>query len=165
MLKPNRIYIDTEFIQYGQGIELVSLALVKPTGEYYYAISSEFRAELASEWVQTNVLALLEKDFPRKSLAQIATEISFFVGKQVGEFWGYFVTCDWYLMLQLYGGLPALPYNLPTYCRELRQELDRVRTKLPKDTLTLPPRATQHHALADAIWCKEVHEKIMRYDC
>jgi 3' exoribonuclease, RNase T-like len=159
-LMQNLVYIDTEFIQHAQGIELVSIGLVKVSGESYYAISNGFRAELASVWVQENVLAQLETDVPRKSLAQIKQEIPVFVGNQVGEFWGYFVTCDWYLMLQLYGGLPALPYNLPTYCRELRQEIDRLRLT-EKD---LPTRQNSHHALADAQWCREVHERVMSYE-
>lgn len=150
----NIVYIDTEFIQHAQGIDLVSIALVKATGESYYAISQEFRPELASVWVCDNVLAHLEPDLPRKSLAQIATEIPLFVGNRVGEFWGYFVTYDWFLMLQLYGGLPRLPYNLPTYCRELRQEIDRLR--LTEEDL--PTHHHKHNALTDAQWCREVHE-------
>lgn len=149
----NIIYLDTEFIRHEKGIELVSVGLVKQTGDFYYAISSEFHPDLASEWVQTHILSTLELEIVRKPLAQIAQEIPVFVGRQVAEFWGYLATYDWWLILQLYGGdIQKLPYNMPIYCKELRQEIERLR--LPH--AALPARPEKHHALADARWCKQV---------
>ncbi len=154
-MKRNIIYIDTEFIRYAQGIQLVSIGLVKATGEQYYAISSEFNPEFASEWVQKNILTVLETDIPRKPLAQIAQEITDFVGYQVAEFWGYFCMYDWWLIVQMYGGdIQKIPYNLPLYCKELKQELER--QKNPENAL--PTRPDLHHALADADWGRQVGE-------
>ena len=97
----------------------------------------------------------LETAITRKPLAQIAEEIPVFVGRQVAEFWGYLAVYDWWLILQLYGGdMQKMPYNMPIYCKELQQEIERVR--LPSEAL--PTRPEKHHALTDALWCRQVGE-------
>jgi hypothetical protein len=160
-MKRNNVYVDCEFIRYAQGIQLVSIGLVKSTGETYYAISSEFEPSLANDWVSENVLPLLETAIPRKSLAKIAQEIPIFVGNQVGEFWGYLAMYDWWLIVQLYGGnIQKMPYNLPIYCKELKQEIERLRFPIEN----LPTRPEKHHALLDAQWCKEVHQTLVSFE-
>jgi len=151
---PYQVYLDTEFIQYKNKIELVSIGLVKDSGESYYAISKDFDAKQASAWVQQHVLATLESDLPRKSTPQIALEIPLFIGNRVAEFWGMLATHDWWLFLQMYqGDIQQLPFNLPIYCKELQQEIDRLH--FPQDLL--PQRPAKHHALADAQWNRDAH--------
>lgn len=73
-----RFFLDTEFIEDGSTIDLISIGLVWEGGEYY-AISTEFDGSKASDWVQQNVLNQLpdrEKQ-PQffKSRAEIAQDI------------------------------------------------------------------------------------------
>jgi hypothetical protein len=52
-----RIFIDTEFIEDGRTIDLISIGLVAEDGREYYAVSSEFDLKklAASEWLMANV--------------------------------------------------------------------------------------------------------------
>lgn len=52
-----RIYYDTEFIEDGRTIDLVSIGMVADNGDEYYAISSEFDLKkfAASDWLMANV--------------------------------------------------------------------------------------------------------------
>ena len=51
-----RYWYDTEFIEDGKTIDLISIGIVCEDGREYYAQSVEFDHRKASEWVQTNVL-------------------------------------------------------------------------------------------------------------
>ncbi len=71
-------YLDTEFIERPGSIQLISIGIIDETGKHeYYAISSEFNPEDASQWVKDNVIANLEPEelVARKSLQQIRDEI------------------------------------------------------------------------------------------
>ncbi|NJL13300.1 MAG: 3'-5' exoribonuclease [Microscillaceae bacterium] len=152
--KKANIYLDTEFIFHPAGIELISLALVRDNGEAYYAISAEFHPEKADEWVKSQVLAQLRPEEPRKPLAQIKAELVAFVGYQIPAFWAYFATYDWFLVLQLFGGMAHLPCNFPSYCGELRQEADRLNLAEAQ----YPPNPKPHHAQWDAQWNRHLHQ-------
>lgn len=155
-----RIYLDTEFIDNKYQIELISIALVKEDGSYYYAISSDFEETNASEWVQHNVLPQLEAHQQRKSVSRIKEELSTFIGYVIPEFWAYFGVYDWVLLLQMYGGFNQLPYNFPFYCKELKQEMDRLRFP---DHL-VPQNTKKHHALHDAFWNFSLHKKLIEFE-
>lgn len=63
-----RIYIDTEFIERKESnkvvLDLISIGLVKETGEKYYAINKDCDLSKASEWVKENVIAQLPPKNP-----------------------------------------------------------------------------------------------------
>ncbi len=54
------IYIDTEFCEYPSTIELISIGLVKETGEELYLENKEADVSKADDWLKTNVLANLK---------------------------------------------------------------------------------------------------------
>lgn len=54
-----RFFYDTEFIEDGVTIELVSIGVVDETGREFYAVSTEFDPAKAGPWVRENVLAKL----------------------------------------------------------------------------------------------------------
>lgn len=54
-----RFWLDTEFIDDGKTIDLISIGIVREDGFEYYAQSCEFDHRKASEWVKENVLAHL----------------------------------------------------------------------------------------------------------
>lgn len=158
--KKANIYLDTEFILHPGGVDLVALALVRDNGEAYYAISAEFHPERADDWVKSQVLTKLHPEEPRKPLAQIKTELVSFVGYQIPAFWAYFATYDWFLVLQLFGGMTHLPSNFPSYCGELRQEADR----LGLAETQYPPNPNPHHAQSDAQWNRHLHQLLLNLE-
>jgi hypothetical protein len=135
----NDIVFDTEFIEDGRTIDLVSIGLVRMSdGLTYYAESSEADLSKASPWVHENVLQHLEgPPIPRATIAQ---EIREFAGV-APTFWAWYADYDWVALCQLYGRMIDLPRTWPMFCKDFRQV-----------TSTLPPqRSAQHHALADAL--------------
>ena len=56
-----RYFYDTEFIEDGSTIELVSIGIVAEDGREFYAVSTEFNASNANEWVRENVLSKLPR--------------------------------------------------------------------------------------------------------
>lgn len=168
-----KYFLDTEFIEDGKTIDLISIGIVAEDGREYYAISTEFKARKANQWVKDNVLVHLPKrdvypgmpgygprdwDSARawKSRKQIAAEIVAFVGT-APEFWGYYADYDWVVLCQLYGTMMDLPDGWPMYCRDLQQWRDQLGVQ------ALPPEpAQEHHALADARWNQQVWAYLTR---
>lgn len=54
-----RFWLDTEFIEDGSTIDLISIGIVSSDGREYYAQSCEYDPRKASDWVRENVLAHL----------------------------------------------------------------------------------------------------------
>ncbi|MEN7551981.1 3'-5' exoribonuclease [Rapidithrix thailandica] len=160
------LYLDTEYALKGNAMELLSIGLVKSNGEEYYAVSSEFNPENANDWLKANVLPKLEGAC-RKGLFTIKEEIEKFIGGEGEglhrvnlECWGYFCAADWTLLVNLFGGLDQLPSYMPLYCKELRQEMDRMKFPLSK----LPKSEDKHHALADARRNWVLHQRLLSWE-
>lgn len=165
-----RYYIDTEFIDDGHTIDLISIGIVCEDGREYYAQSVEFEPNNASPWVRENVFPHLKKcstDWPvsgpqhvsgqcRRSdcvwrwRSEIAYEISAFIdpathGKP--EFYGWCSGYDFVAFCQLWGTMMQLPQGYPHYINDLQQELDAhgiSDEELPQQ------ESTAHNALDDA---------------
>jgi hypothetical protein len=138
-----RIWFDTEFIEDGKTIDLLSIGMVREDGLKYYAEPHEANLSRASDWVKANVLPHLSgAKTPR---ARIAEEIIDFAG-DAPEFWAYYADYDWVALCQLFGTMMDLPKGWPMYCRDLKQWCDQLgNPNLPKN------RGTEHNALADAV--------------
>lgn len=145
-----RIYFDTEFIEDGRTIDLLSIGLVREDGATYYAEPAETDRSRASEWVKANVLPHLTG--PVKPRAVIAAEIVEFVGP-APEFWAYYADYDWVALCQLYGTMMDPPKGWPMYCRDAKQYQDEHRISFQPQTAEHGP---EHHALSDAKWLAEV---------
>lgn len=52
-----KYWFDTEFIEDGKTIDLISIGIVAEDGREYYAVSNNFNPKKASEWVLENVLS------------------------------------------------------------------------------------------------------------
>lgn len=149
-----KIWFDTEFIEDGKTIDLISIGVVREDGAAYYAHSAEYDVGKASQWVRENVLPHVADTAPI-SRAQIAADIVDFVGEKP-EFWAYYADYDWVVLCQLYGTMMDLPKGWPMFCRDVKQLA--VETGNPE----LPPQnSAEHHALADAQWTRSAWEYIM----
>ena len=147
-----RIWFDTEFIEDGKTIDLISIGMVREDGQTFYAENSECDLTRASPWVADNVLPHLQGEVARWNRADMAEYIVAFVGDKP-EFWGYYADYDWVVLCQLFGRMMDLPKDWPMYCRDVKQVCDSLgNPELPKQF------ATEHHALADALWTKRAWE-------
>lgn len=148
-----RIWLDTEFIEDGKTIELISLGAVREDGARFYAESAEVDLGRASDWVRANVMPHLsggEAQAPRRDIAQ---RFESWCGERP-EFWAYYADYDWVVLCQLYGRMIDLPKGWPKMCRDLAQlALDNGIKRLP-----VAKTGRHHNALDDALWCREAWE-------
>jgi hypothetical protein len=144
-----RIFYDTEFIENGVTIELVSLGAVDEAGREFYAVSSEFDQNRAGPWVRQHVLSKLPPpgDGAWRGRTRIREEFLAFAtasGERI-ELWAWISAYDHVALAQLWGAMPELPRAIPRFTRDLRQRWEDVgKPALPR----APPDA--HDALADA---------------
>ena len=144
-----RIFFDTEFIEDGKTIDLISIGLVRADGAELYLESAECDLSKASAWVVENVFPSLGGVTTCR--AEMARQIRLFCGDEP-EFWAYYADYDWIALCQLFGRMIDLPSGWPMYCRDIKQEADRRSVQLPKQP------SGEHNALSDARWNK------MRFD-
>lgn len=146
-----RYWFDTEFIEDGKTIDLISIGIVAEDGREFYAQNSECDHSRADAWVQENVIAKLA---PRKhdlmTREQIRDAVLSFVDTDKPELWAYYADYDWVVLCQLFGRMIDLPKGWPMFCRDVKQLCDALgNPALPKQ------KADEHHALADAHWTRE----------
>jgi hypothetical protein len=144
-----RFFYDTEFIEDGVTIDLVSIGVVDDTGREFYAVSTQFDDRKAIPWVRRNVLDKLPGPADRawRSRERIRGDLLAFLtepGEPI-ELWAWVAAYDHVALAQLWGPMPALPRCLPRFTRDLRQRWEDVgKPRLPQ------PPADAHDALADA---------------
>jgi hypothetical protein len=159
-----KYFLDTEFIEDGKTIDLISIGIVAEDGREFYAESIEADFSKANQWVRDNVLPHLWSKQEDKRTAniwsrdggsggllwrnEIRRDIKRFIGDDPSpEFWGYYADYDWVVFCQLFGTMMDLPKGFPMYCCDIKQLNDSMGNReLPKQD------GTEHHALADARW-------------
>ena len=147
-----KYFYDTEFIEDGKTIDLISIGIVAEDGREYYAISTEFDETKASQWVIENVLSKLGEQ-KRSTREQINRELLEFIGDDKPEFWAYYADYDHVVFCQLFGTMMDLPKGWPMLTYDLRQYLDMTGHKD-----ICQPSESPHNALDDAKWCKSAYE-------
>lgn len=168
-----KYFIDTEFIEDGKTIDLISIGIVCEDGREFYAENSEADLSKASDWVKENVIVHLCSKVPPEKISEAWIEngggswggllnreelraeiINFCNPETFGkpEFWAYYADYDWVVFCQLFGTMMDLPTGFPMYCRDIKQECDRLgNPKLPDQ------EGSEHNALADARWNRDAH--------
>lgn len=144
-----RYWLDTEFIEDGKTIDLISIGIVAEDGREFYA-QAECDLSKAGDWVCENVVPHLQPTFqPRRDVR--SEVIAFCDPEKHGkpEFWGYYADYDWVALCQLFGTMMDLPKGWPMFCMDIKQLC------VEKGDPQLPKQDTgEHHALADAKWNK-----------
>jgi hypothetical protein len=144
-----RYFYDTEFIENGQTIELVSIGVVAEDGREFYAVSTAFDPTRAIDWVRRHVLDKLPgpADPAWRSRDRIRDELLAFLtepGDKI-ELWAWMAGYDHVTLAQLWGDMRALPREIPRFTHELRQRWEDLGSP------PLPAASDeQHDALADA---------------
>lgn len=144
-----RYFYDTEFIEDGSTIELISIGIVAEDGREYYAVSTDFDASRANPWVREHVLEKLPNPQREvwKPLRRIREEVYAFLlaGGSRPELWAWVGAYDHVVFAQMWGDMTKLPKELPRYTRELKQYWDMAgRPAIP------PAPKDAHDALVDA---------------
>jgi hypothetical protein len=161
-----KYYLDTEFMEDGHRIELLSLSLVCEDGWELYAINTEADHSHANEFVREHVLPQLRRDDVRPYGPMIEgppaeirqAVLTMTQDRAKPRFWGYYADYDWVAFCQLFGSMMGLPKNFPMYCRDLKQLCDELGGP------NLPEQGKgEHHALLDARWNKKAHEFLQSY--
>lgn len=160
-----RFYFDTEFLDDGRIIDLISIGIINADGETYYAVSADFDESTATDWLRKHVLNHIPRLLRRKPRTQIAQEVSDFLhgpglwDKAVApEIWGWYPAYDWVALCQLYGPMIARPPHFPKRPNDLKQLAES------RPGIVLPRQeGTKHHPLEDAKWVKNAHETILNH--
>lgn len=147
-----RYFYDTEFIDDGRTIDLISIGVAAEDGREYYAISTEFNPDRAGRWVRAHVLPKLPSPSSKlwRSRAQIRGDLEDFFGVDGSasdpiELWAWIGAYDHVALCQLWGDMTGLPQAIPRFTRELRQFWE------DRGSPSLPPRSREaHDALVDA---------------
>lgn len=155
---------DTEFLEDGSTIELISIGIVCEDGREFYAVNASMDSGrvVSDPWLFANVWPHLPTDpsglwldydsplvMPKSAIAEGVRE--FLTSRDSPELWAYFAAYDHVALAQLWGKMIDLPPGIPMHTYDLKQEMDRlgvVKEEIAAQVLDQP----EHDALADARW-------------
>lgn len=176
-----KYFLDTEFIERPNKIDLISIGLVAEDGREYYAVHTECDCIDADEWVLKNVLEKMPEynkgyhdlrsgggdpsKYGKRTVADIREDLYFFLGQRNNvaekcEFYGYYSAYDWVVFCWIFGKMISLPKGFPMYCRDLKQMMDMYNLSAEWKSAVCPDPEEEHNALVDAKWNKSLFEAI-----
>lgn len=170
-----KYFFDTEFIEDGKTIDLISIGIVCEDGRELYCVNQDAKLHLANDWVRANVLPHLPKYDDNKTWLkhyEIREKVKEFIFDPYNnlliqdktpskedeiEMWGYFADYDWVAFCQLFGTMICLPYCFPKFCMDLKQlSVMKGNPQHPKQM------STEHNALEDARWNKQLYDYLIK---
>jgi hypothetical protein len=114
-----KYFFDTEFIEDGNTIDLISIGMVCDDGRELYMVSSEFDETKADDWVRKHVLNHIPRELRRFTRREIANAVNAFTLEPLvrhfpeaptknrkanrPQMWAYYADYDWIVLCQLYG--------------------------------------------------------------
>jgi len=141
-----KLFLDTEFTDFLDGLDLISIALVSDSGQEFYAELSSFDESACNAFVRSTVLPLLFKSpeaiCASKSELRARLEAWFLSFNQDVTIM-YDCFTDYALLMDLFGN------ELPWYAREsiaIEKRLDPERL----ESYFADESVIRHHALHDA---------------
>ncbi len=169
MMEKNIIFMDGEFAKLKpDGIDLLSLALIKPNGEELY-LEIEFDGEI-SPWVKENVLPNLKQE---KVSKEKATElIKDFVGNEKPYLIAYVNQFDWMGICKLFNvknteDISKLPFFWAPidfasilFEKGVKPTINPI--ELAKKYHIEVSTIKKHHALDDARLLKKIYDKVIK---
>ncbi len=171
-----RFFYDTEFLENGRTIDLISIGIVSEIGNEYYAVNANmpFDSVMRHPWLPENVVphlpvldfgttrARLDKAHPAvKSQRRIASEVSqFLLAPDKTELWADYAAYDHIVLMQLFGRMVDKPEHLPMFTHDLRQEYERLGEPegAPQQHAEL-----EHHALNDARHDRDFYQFLLKH--
>lgn len=177
-----KIFYDTEFLEDGVTIRLISIGMIREDGKTLYRIVEDNQLIIDiyhHDWLRQNVVPslpisaeyeMLDIDGTYKPLVvweshhedyklvktreQIREDVKRFVLDTPNpELWAYYSAYDHVALCQLYGRMIDLPTGFPMFSYDLKAEMQKF------GDLYIPEQSEGlHNALSDAIWNKETYE-------
>lgn len=165
-----RYWLDTEFLEDGRTIDLISIGIVAEDGREYYAVNAEMPVRRIAEhaWLRENVwvhLPLVEStmrpEHRKLDMTSVLVRGKRTIANEVREFltgngapvelWGYYSAYDHVVLAQLWGTMMQLPKGIPMYTNDVQQVAAAalLDNRLPQQT------GTAHNALDDARWTRD----------
>lgn len=169
-----KVWFDTEFLEDGKTIELISIGMVREDGVDYYAVNADmdWLRILKHDWLVENVVpqlpllkwgTSLDLNHPDvKPHSVIKEEVGLFLldaaiasgADSELELWSWYGAYDHVALCQLWGPMIAKPSFIPHYTNDIRQEFQRwgnPHHNIPENN---------HNALDDAYYHKKLHDFI-----
>lgn len=149
------IFFDTEFIDTGKELHLISIGMTDDDGNEFYAERRDVPWELADEWLMVNVIPKLGPIEARLSDEELRQRIIEYVGPKWVRFWAWYGAWDWILLNRaVWGKLIDNASSWPNFVCDLKQWQDRL---LPKVMVPSMMNTQAHNALGDARWCRQMY--------
>ena len=168
-----RYTYDTEFLEDGKTIDLISIGIVADDGREYYAVNSDADWDRIREddWLMEHVVSSLpthstgqvqkrtgfgakgfswgglnHKSVLVKPKWVIANEVrEFLLAADTPELWADYGAYDHVALCQLWGKMIHLPAGIPMFTNDIQQEIQQMPDfEAPKQ------ESGEHNALADA---------------
>ena len=154
-----RYFYDTEFLEDGHTIELISIGIVCEDGREYYAVneSADWQRIRKDEWLMANVIPHLPFSGADewKPKTQIRDDVAAFICGPGIDLWADYAAYDHVALAQLFGRMIDLPPNIPMYTNDFQQRRsDLGHQEIPEQSSGV------HDALADARHLKTCFEAI-----
>lgn len=153
------ISLDTEFIDTGTEIALISVGMVREDGAELYLENRRFFADhehLIDDWTAQNTLAKTflqtAPDDPRiVDKSEMGEQILRFCleGGKEPSIWAHYASYDWVALCQVWGPMLSIPTGMPYHAMDFRVAQDLLGVKAPSQE-----PVNHHHALIDARWGK-----------
>ena len=158
-----KYFFDTEFIEDGKTIDLLSIGIIDENGREFYQCNQDAKLDKASDWVIFNVYPSLgvqnygsnwywkeEKNTIIATKIEIRDRLIHFIADDTPEFWAYYAAYDWIVLCQLFGSMRDLPKEWPQYCLDIKQ------LSYSLENPELPKNQSRHNALEDARWVRYI---------
>lgn len=173
------IWYDTEFLEDGKTIELISIGMVRESdGAELYAVNRDMpvRRIRKSPWLMANVVPNLPQAhgdwrnlMPKRwlydeaspyvySQKRIAEKVRRFITADPDpQLWAWYGAYDHVVLCQLWGAMVDLPTGIPMWTNDVQQEWARL-----GDPEVIPEQDPSglHNALADARQCRALHQAL-----
>lgn len=177
-----KIFYDTEFLENGETIRLISIGMIREDGKTLYRVVNDPKLMIDTwnhAWLRKNVIPSLplaciypehdiddsykdlvvwESHHPHYGCVKPRWEIEqavkdFVLDTPNPELWAYYSAYDHVALCQLFGRMIDLPTGFPMYTNDLKSEIARLgNPRVPEQATGL------HNALSDAIWNKETYK-------
>lgn len=155
-----KYWFDTEFMEDGKTIDLISIGIVSDDGRTFYAESLDADYTKANSFVREHVFPHLDLARYGQARSVIRRDLLEYIGNTSPEFWTYFGSYDWVCLAQLFGTMMDFPRGWPMFPMDVMQ-------LMVETGVYWKPRRHEvvHNALEDALWTKEMHDGIRERLC